>query len=378
MKVAELIDKVNTVLNGEAIKIGEITVEGVVAKENSYYKLVDPDNKEKSITIYYNKPLKEDIGIKVRGTVEISLHRKTNGYYPRLVVTSVEALTEDQAIDQTYIDELNNKLRVFVPRLLSTVVKDQMKCLLIHGKNAQTHQDFLINLSAEFSEYNQYVEITTIETSLTDNALEEVIQQNAKNYDVMFLVRGGGDSQELERIGGVKSAIAILNANVPFYIALGHSQDRNLSVLEKVADGIYHTPTALGIHFGKMLKEYHERKILEQINKDLSERIHKIEKDVEVARVKEAQANTVIERMNRIEDELRIKQKEIDTIRNELTIKQKEADTLRNELIKKQNEITSLSGLTGKVQRLEKQLIAYAVGGVIVGIIIGIVIDMLK
>jgi len=165
---------------------------------------------------------------------------------------------------------------------------------------------------------------------------------------------------------------------VPFYIALGHSQDRNLSVLEKVADGIYHTPTALGIHFGKMLKEYHERKILEQINKDLSERIHKIEKDVEVARVKEAQANTVIERMNRIEDELRIKQKEIDTIRNELTIKQKEADTLRNELIKKQNEITSLSGLTGKVQRLEKQLIAYAVGGVIVGIIIGIVIDMLK
>ena len=378
MKVSELIDKVNTVLNGEAIKIGEITVEGVVAKENSYYKLVDPDNKEKTITIYYNKPLKEGVGIKAHGTVEISLHRKTNGYYPRLVVTSVEALTEEPAIDQTYIDELNNKLRDFVPRLLSTVVKDRMKCLLIHGKNAQTHQDFLINLSAEFPEYDQYAEITTIETSLTDNTLEEVIQQNAKNYDVIFLVRGGGDSQDLERIGGVKSALAILSANVPFYIALGHSQDRNLSVLEKVADGIYHTPTALGIHFGKMLKEYHEKKILEQINKDLSERIHKIEKDVEVARVKEAQANTVIERMNRVEDELRIKQKEIDTIRNELATKQKEADMLRNELIKKQNEITNLSGLTDKVQRLEKQLIAYAVGGIVVGVVIGIVIGMLK
>ena len=378
MKVSELLDKVNTVFNGEAIKIGEITVEGVVSKENSYYKLVDPDNKEKSITIYYNKPLKEGIGIKARGTVEVSLHRKTNGYYPRLVITSAETLTEEPAIDQTYIDELNNKLRNFVPRLLSTVVKDQMKCLLIHGKNAQTHQDFLINLRTEFPEYNQYVEITTIETSLTDNTLEEVIQQNAKNYDVIFLVRGGGDSQELERIGGVKSAIAILNANVPFYIALGHSQDRNLSVLEKVADGIYHTPTALGIHFGKMLKDYHERKILEQINKDLSERIHKIEKDIEVARIKEVQANTVTERMNRIEDELRTKQKEIDTIRNELTIKQKEADILRNELIKKQNEISTLSGLTTKVHKLEKQLIAYAVGGIIVGVIIGIVISVMK
>jgi exonuclease VII large subunit len=378
MKVSELLDKVNTVLNGETIKIGEITVEGTVSKENSYYKLFDQDNKEKSITIYYNKPLKEGINIKACGTVEMTLHRKTNGYYPRLIVTSVEALTQEPAIDQTYIDELNNKLKDFVPRLLATVVKDQMKCLLIHGKNAQTHQDFLINLSTEFPEYNQYVEITTIETSLTDNALEEVIVQNAKNYDAIFLVRGGGDYQELERIGGVKSAIAILNANVPFYIALGHSQDRNLSVLEKVADGVYHTPTALGIHFGKMLKDYHEKKILEQINKDLSERIHQIEKDVEVAKVKEAQANTVMERMNRIEDELRSKQKEIDTIKDELFKKQKEAEILRNELIKKQNEISNLSGLTDKVHKLEKQLMAYAVSGIVVGIIIGIVIMMLK
>jgi hypothetical protein len=377
MKVSELLDKVNTVLNGETIKIGEITVEGVVSKENTFYKLVDQDNKDKSITIYYNKPLKENISIKACGMVEMTLHKKTNGFYPRLFVTSIEALTEEPAIDQTYIDELNNKLKDFVPRLLSTVIKDQMKCLLIHGKNAQTHQDFLINLSTEFPEYSKYADITTLETSLSDNALEEVIQQNANNYDIIFLVRGGGDSQELERIGGVKSALAILSANVPFYMALGHSQDRNLSVLEKVADGIYHTPTALGIHFGKILKDYHEKKILEQINKDLSEKIHKIEKDVEVARVKEAQASAINDRLNKVEDELRAKQKEIDTIRDELSKKQKEAELLRNELIKKQDEIKNFSGLNDKVQRLEKQLIAYAIGGVIVGVIIGIVISML-
>jgi len=378
MKVSELLDKVNTVFNGEAIKIGEITVEGTVVKENGYYKLVDPDNKEKAITFYYNKPLKEGIGIKARGMVELALHRKTNGYFPRFMVSSVKAITQEPIIDETCIDELNAKLKDFVPRLLSTIVKDQMKCLLIHGKNAQTHQDFLINLSAEFPEYSKYADITTMETSLTDNALEQVIQDNARNYDVIFLVRGGGDSQELERIGGVKSAIAILDANVPFYIALGHSQDRNLSMLEKVADGIYHTPTALGIHFGKMLKEYHEKKILEQINKDLSERIHKIEKDVEVARVKEAQANAINDRLSKVEDELKTKQKEIDIVREELYKKQKEAELIRNELIKKQNEISKLSGLTDKVQKLEKQLIAYAVGGLIIGIIAGIVISMLK
>jgi len=378
MKVSELLDKVNTVLNGDLIKIGEITVEGVVSKENGYYKLFDTDNKEKSITIYYNKPLKENISIKARGNVEVSLHKKTNGFYPKLMVTSIEALTEEPAIDQTYLDELNEKLRNFVPRLLSTVIKDKIKCLLIHGKNAQTHQDFLINLKTEFSEYNKYADITTIETSLADNSLEQVIRENANGYDVIFLVRGGGDSQELERIGGVRSAIAILDANVPFYMALGHSQDRNLSVLEKVADGIYHTPTALGIHFGKVLKDYHEKKILEQINKELSDKIHQIEKDVEVARVKEAQANTINERLNKVENELSIKQKEIYTIRDELTKKQKEAEILRNELIKKQDEISRLSGLNDKVQRLEKQLIAYAVGGVIVGVIIGIVVSMLK
>jgi len=378
MKVSELIDKVNTVLNGETIKIGEITVEGVVSKENGYYKLVDADNKEKSITIYYNKPLKEGVTINAHGTVEVSLHKKTNGFYPKLMATSIETVTEEPAIDQTYLDELNTKLRNFVPRLLSTIIKDQMKCLLIHGKNAQTHQDFLINLKTEFPEYSQYADITTMETSLVDNSLEQVIRENANNYDVIFLVRGGGDSQELERIGGVKSAIAILYANVPFYIALGHSQDRNLSVLEKVADGIYHTPTALGIHFGKILKDYHEKKILEQINKELSDKIHQIEKDVEVARVKEAQANTINERLNKVEDELIRKQREIDIVRDELTKKQKETDVLRKELIKKQDEIKNLSGLTDKVHRLEKQLTAYALGGLIVGLIIGIIVSMLK
>jgi hypothetical protein len=378
MKVSELLDKVNTVLNGETIKIGEITVEGIVAKDNNFYKLIDADNKDRSITIYYNKPLKENINIKAHGMVEITLHRKTNGYYPRLIAISVEALTQEPVVDETCIDELNTKLKDFVPRLLSTIVKDKMKCLLIHGKNAQTQQDFLINLKTEFPDYNKYAEITTMETSLADSTLEQVIRENANNYDAIFLVRGGGDSQELERIGGVKSAIAILDANVPFYIALGHSQDRNLSVLEKVADGIYHTPTALGIHFGKVLKDYHEKKVLEQINKDLSERIHQIEKDVEVAKVKEAQANTIAERMNKVEDELIRKQKEIDTIRDELGKKQNETDILRKELIKKQDEISRLSGLTDKVQKLEKQLMAYAVGGLIVGFIIGIVISMLR
>ncbi|MFP3256886.1 MAG: exodeoxyribonuclease VII large subunit [Candidatus Nanopusillus acidilobi] len=353
-------------------------MEGTVAKDNNFYKLIDADNKDRSITIYYNKPLKENINIKAHGMVEITLHRKTNGYYPRLIAISVEALTQEPVVDETCIDELNTKLKDFVPRLLSTIVKDKMKCLLIHGKNAQTQQDFLINLKTEFPEHNKYAEITTMETSLADSTLEQVIRENANNYDAIFLVRGGGDSQELERIGGVKSAIAILDSNVPFYIALGHSQDRNLSVLEKVADGIYHTPTALGIHFGKVLKDYHEKKVLEQINKDLSERIHQIEKDVEVAKVKEAQANTINERLNKVEDELIRKQKEIDTIRDELGKKQNETDILRKELIKKQDEISRLSGLTDKVQKLEKQLMAYAVGGLIVGFIIGIVISMLR
>jgi len=295
------------------------------------------------------------------------------------------------------MDELSDKLKDFVPRLLSTIIKDQMKCLLIHGKNAQTHQDFLINLKNEFTEYSKYVDIETIETSLADNALEQVIKQNAKNYDAIFLVRGGGDSQELERVGGVKSAIAILDAKVPFYMALGHSQDRNLSVLEKVADGIYHTPTALGIHLGKMLKEYNEKKVLEQTNKELYERIHKIEKEVEVARVKEAQANTMMERVNKVGDELSKRQKEIEDelskrqkeiedelskrqkeIEDELSKRQKEIDMLKNELDKKQNEIASLSGLTDKVQKLEIQLVVYAVSGLIIGLIAGIVITMIK
>jgi F0F1-type ATP synthase assembly protein I len=84
-----------------------------------------------------------------------------------------------------------------------------------------------------------------------------------------FLVRDDYPSEELSKIGGIKSAIAVLEIGKPFFIAIGHSQDRNVSLLEKVCDYAYHTPSALGTQFGEALRTEIEK---EEIKKVLNEK----------------------------------------------------------------------------------------------------------
>jgi hypothetical protein len=79
-----------------------------------------------------------------------------------------------------------------------------------------------------------------------------------------FLVRDDYPSEELSKIGGIKSATAVLDVGKLFFIAIGHSQDRNVSLLEKVCDYVYHTPSALGTQFGEALKIEIEKEEIKQ------------------------------------------------------------------------------------------------------------------
>lgn len=147
-----------------------------------------------------------------------------------------------------------------------------------------------------------------------------------------FLVRDDYPSEELSKIGGIKSAIAVLEIGKPFFIAIGHSQDRNVSLLEKVCDYAYHTPSALGTQFGEALRTEIEK---EEIKKALNE------KEREKEREKEDLRQVLLNEKKKIEREL---------------------DSLVQNL-KNENEI--LKNKANKVY-------VYMIAGIVVGIAVGI------
>jgi len=63
--------------------------------------------------------------------------------------------------------------------------------------------------------------------------IEEVARSGVH---AVFLLRGGGSKGELARVGGFESIKTIIRADIPFYIAIGHSFDRMVSLMEKAQE----------------------------------------------------------------------------------------------------------------------------------------------
>jgi F0F1-type ATP synthase assembly protein I len=228
--------------------------------------------------------LSENSLVKVKGILNVRYNK--GGFYPELEALSYEIIEETSDEEKKLKDKFLEKLNTFIPRtfnyiinsVINNVSKRKLKCLVIHGQNAQTQHDFINSLRQSFPRYQDFVKIENLETSLNDESLEKVIREKGSNYDIIFLVRGGGSSEELSKIGGIKSAIAVLEIGKPFFIAIGHSQDRNVSLLEKVCDYAYHTPSALGTQFGEALKIEIEK---EEIKQALNEKGREKEREKE-------------------------------------------------------------------------------------------------
>jgi hypothetical protein len=274
MRVSDVISKLENLINANVIKdfgINEIEVTGTYRKDNnSYSKLYDEDDNRKSIDFKVNGNLSENSLVKVKGILNVKYVNK--GFYPELEALSYEIIEEANGEEKKLKDKYSEKLNTFIPRIFNSIInsvinnvsKRKLKCLVIHGQKAQTQHDFINSLSQSFPRYQDFVEIENLETNLNDESLEKVIRKKGPNYDIIFLVRGGGSLEDLSKIGGIKSAMAVLDVGKPFFIAIGHSQDRNVSLLEKVCDYAYHTPSALGTQFGEALKIEIEKENLRQ------------------------------------------------------------------------------------------------------------------
>jgi hypothetical protein len=195
--------------------------------------------------------------------------------YPAINVNSYRVLDEDKEREfQKRVAEvealLRNRNHYGFWETFSRLFREKkaVKVGLIHGRSAQVWQDFISAFRSAAGEYADRVEFVRFESSLADEELAKTIEKVAgSGVHAVFLLRGGGSKEELARVGGFESIKAIICADIPFYIAIGHSFDRMVSLMEKVADGHFATPSIAGQELGKLVRVVSENEGLKDTAK---------------------------------------------------------------------------------------------------------------
>lgn len=286
-----------------------VRVPGVLIKENGFLKL--GDTKGVRVTLKDEMKLLSSINqgeiIVVEGVLKCDT-RPIGGIYPYIDVRRVENFNGKEA-ENIKEEAISSELKEILSKVehhgfypyIEKLVTDRftefertgkfkkIKVLVIHGKDAQTHKDFEYGLKRGSEDlFEKVFELKFFETTLSsDEKLSFVIKNEGKKADLVYIVRGGGDKKELERIGGIETCKAIVESRVPVYCALGHSLDRGVSLLEKACQHAFLTPSHAGVELGKTVKLIYEtlvaRRVLQDIHPDrvklLEDRIKELEKE---------------------------------------------------------------------------------------------------
>ena len=269
VKPSDIVEKLSSHVSSSFVF--PIKVRGTVILDKGYYKLTDG---KAGITLNVEKALELPVGaeVEIEGVLGANLFCKEDVamVYPTITVNSWRVLDEDKEREfQKRVAEVEALLKErnhygfweTFSRLLKE--KKALKVGLIHGKSAQVWQDFISGFRSAAGEYADRIEFVRFETSLADEELAKTVEKVANSgVHAVFLLRGGGSKGELARVGGFESIKAIIRADIPFYIAIGHSFDRMVSLMEKVADGHFATPSIAGQELGKLVRVVSENENL--------------------------------------------------------------------------------------------------------------------
>jgi hypothetical protein len=248
-----------------------VSVEGYLVKEKGYWKLADStlngsngsNSGAPKVGIipgsFSDLSSFEGSYVQVKGRLFYDFY--SDGVYPKIFLSSIDVVKEATVpVNQSFALRKTDviPLSVLVRNVLAK--SGIINILLVYGSSSLTRNDFINGFSSvDIVDLNlfDYVNIRELETKLNDDALYEALSSCdfISSVDAIFLVRGGGDKADLARVGGEKTASFILDLKIPFYLAIGHSSDSAVSVLEQVADQVFPTPSLAGVELAKSIKE---------------------------------------------------------------------------------------------------------------------------
>ncbi len=122
---------------------------------------------------------------------------------------------------------------------------EPIRIIILHGVTAIIQHDIRHQLEEAISFFD--FEFKPINLT-SENAIINALQEHHEVADVLVISRGGGENQQIFNKPSI-AAIA-LELSSHFLTAIGHQQDSSL--LQKVADKAFITPSALGQYFNEI------------------------------------------------------------------------------------------------------------------------------
>ncbi|SFZ94421.1 Exonuclease VII, large subunit [Flaviramulus basaltis] len=137
--------------------------------------------------------------------------------------------------------------------LLKKIEREEKPTLdIITGIQSTSHDDYM-NQLYDIDYYN--VRHHKCNLSSKTEIIEFLSSYNFADSDLLIILRGGGSGLEIfDEIELCKRAIGL---PIPFITGIGHDEDKTL--LQRVSDMGFSTPTAVGVFLQKIISSYKER-----------------------------------------------------------------------------------------------------------------------
>jgi hypothetical protein len=351
MTPSDIVERLSSLIKAGFILPVKVRGTVILDRQRGYYRLTD--GKAAITLLNVGNSLEQLVGVEVEinGVLDATpFYAEDNTtIYPGLRVNSYKVLNEEEDREfqkerefQKMLAEVNARLRdknqyVFwqtFSRLLKE--KKRLRVGLIYGNSAQVPQDFITGYEGNAGEYADKIEFVRFESSLADGELAKTIEKAANSgVHALFLLRGGGSQEELARVGGFESAMTIIRTNIPFYVAIGHSFDRMVSLLEKVADGIFANPTNAGQELGRLV-------YLLSYLENLEDKARNTQIEL---RLKEQQLEQQLKELRSLREQLQLKEQQL-----------KEYHTLKEELLSLKEQLNLKEQQLQEYLTLKEQL----------------------
>ncbi len=274
---------------------GRYSYGGGKAYGNYYYDYLFSEGDNASIGIRISSLLRSKIAnneiYTLRGFIEKSI--KNSSIELRFVVDEI-IHQEERSISEEELERygLIQKKLEKGSKDLETMIRNKMlkeekvRVANIYGNNAIVQKDFSegVDVSQMYFDVSDYTCNITSSTAIISK-LKEVA---ALDYDIVALVRGGGDRQSMETFNDLSLSELFIAIKPVTVTAIGHTVDETL--LDKLADKRFHLPHDYGAGLHAIAEKLsHERSnsralLIDEVKKDVtkqfSEQVETLEKQL--------------------------------------------------------------------------------------------------
>lgn len=272
--------KLNATVNIIYLK-GRYSFGGGKAYGNYFYDLLFSESDHVSIgvrisSLLRSKMINNEI-YTLKGFIEKSI--KNSSIELRFVVDEI-IQQEEKSISEEELQryELIQKKLEIGSKDLETLIREKMlknekvKIANIYGNNAIVQKDFYEGLDVS----GQYFEIDDHSCNITSSTeiITKLNEISSMEYDIVSLVRGGGDRQSMETFNNIQLSELFIELNTVAITAIGHTVDETL--LDKLADKRFHLPHDYGAGLHAIAEKLsHERSnsralLIDEVKKDVS------------------------------------------------------------------------------------------------------------